>query len=100
MARGPGTLIAAFAVLGVGYGLAQAGLMTDAARLGGEHRQGLVAGRLQAAMAAGWIAGALSSTALYGMSMRAPLLIAGAALTLCAIRTALPSARTLSAPPP
>lgn len=100
VARGPGTLIAAFAVLGVGYGLAQAGLMTDAARLGGEHRQGLVAGRLQAAMAAGWIAGALSSTALYGMSMRAPLLIAGAALTLCAIRTALPSARTPSAPPP
>lgn len=100
VARGPGTLIAAFAVVGVGYGLAQAGLMTDAARLGGENRQGLVAGRLQAAMAAGWIAGALSSTALYGMSMRAPLLIAGAALTLCAIRTALPSARTPSAPPP
>ncbi len=100
VARGPGTLIAAFAVVGVGYGLAQAGLMTDAARLGGEHRQGLVAGRLQAAMAAGWIAGALSSTALYALSIRAPLLIAGAALTLCAIRTALPKARTPSVPPP
>jgi MFS family permease len=100
MARGAVMLIAAFAVLGVGYGLAQAALVTEAARLGGEHRQGLVAGRLQAAMAAGWIVGALSSTALYGLSMRAPLLIAGVALALCAIRTALPSARTPSVPPP
>ena len=100
MAPGAAALIAAFAVLGIGYGLAQAGLMTEAARLGGERRQGLVAGRLQAAMAAGWIAGALGSTALYGLSMRAPLLIAGTALALCAIRTALPSARTPSARPP
>lgn len=100
VARGPGALIVAFAVVGVGYGLAQAGLMTDAARLGGEHRQGLVAGRLHAAMAAGWIAGALGGTALYGLSIRAPLLIAGAALALCAIRTALQTARTPSAPPP
>ena len=100
VARGPGALITAFAVVGVGYGLAQAGLMTDAARLGGEDRQGLVAGRLHAAMAAGWIAGALGGTALYGLSIRAPLLIAGAALALCAIRTALPSTRTPSAPPP
>ena len=100
MAGGAVMLIAAFAALGVGYGLAQAGLMTEAARLGGEHGQGLVAGRLQAAMAAGWIAGALGGTALYGLSMRAPLLIAGGALALCAIRTALPRARTPSAPPP
>ena len=100
MAGGAVMLIAAFAALGVGYGLAQAGLMTEAARLGGERRQGLVAGHLQAAMAAGWIAGALGGTALYGLSMRAPLLIAGGALALCAIRTALPRARTPSAPPP
>jgi MFS family permease len=100
MARGAVMLITAFAVLGIGYGLAQAGLMTEAARLGGEHRQGLVAGRLQAAMAAGWIAGALTGTALYGLSIRAPLLIAGVALALCAIRTALPSMRTPSAPLP
>lgn len=100
VARGPNILIAAFTVLGIGYGLVQAGLMIDAARLGGEHRQGLVAGRLHAAMAAGWIAGALSGTALYGLSIRAPLLIAGAALALCALRTALPGARTPSVPPP
>ena len=100
MAGGAVMLIAAFAALGVGYGLAQAGLMTEAARLGGEHGQGLVAGRLQAAMAAGWIAGALGGTALYGLSLRAPLLIAGGALAFCAIRTALRRARTPSAPPP
>ncbi|MFN4017848.1 MAG: MFS transporter [Reyranella sp.] len=100
VAHGPNVLIAAFTVLGVGYGLAQAGLMTEAARLGGEHRQGLVAGRLHAAMAAGWIAGALSGTALYGLSIRAPLLIAGAAVALCALRTALPRARIPSALPP
>ena len=100
MAGGAVMLIAAFAALGVGYGLAQAGLMTEAARLGGERRQGLVAGRLQAAMAAGWIAGALGGTALYGLSIQAPLLIAGGALAFCAIRTALPRARTPSAPPP
>jgi len=99
VARGPNVLIVAFTVLGIGYGLAQAGLMTDAARLGGERRQGLVAGRLHAAMAAGWIAGALSGTSLYGLSMRAPLLIAGVALALCALRTALPRVRTPSAPP-
>ncbi len=100
VARSPNVLIAAFPVLGVGYGLAQAGLMIDAARLGGEHRQGLVTGRLQAGMAAGWIVGALAGTALYGLSIRAPILIAGAALALCALRTALPGVRTPSAPPP
>ncbi len=100
VARSPNVLIAAFTVLGVGYGLAQAGLMTEVARLGGEHRQGLVAGRVHAAMAAGWIAGALSGTALYGLSIRAPLLVAGAALALCALRTVLPRARTPSVPPP
>lgn len=98
--RGPNAMIAAFTVLGVGYGLAQAGLMTEAALLGGERRQGLVAGRLHAAMAAGWISGALSGAALYGLSIRAPLLIAGVAFALCALRTALPKVRTPSAPPP
>ena len=100
VAHGPGALIASFVVLGIGYGLAQSGLMADAARLGGEHRQGQVAGRLQAVMAAGWIVGALAGTALYSLAIQAPLLIAGGALALCAIRTVLPSARTPSARPP
>lgn len=100
IAHEPSVLILAFGFLGVGYGLAQAGLMTDAAGLGGTHRQGHVAGRLHAAMAAGWIAGALTGTALYALSIQAPLSIAGAALALCAVRTALPSGRTSSVPPP
>jgi MFS transporter, DHA1 family, tetracycline resistance protein len=100
IAHGPDALIVAFGILGIGYGLAQAGLMSEAMRLGGEHRQGQVAGRLQAAMAAGWIAGALGGTALYALSIMAPLLIAGAALALCAIRAGLPSGQRPSVPPP
>ena len=41
-----------------------------------------MAGRLQAAMSAAWIAGALGGTALYPLSILAPLLMAGAAMTL------------------
>jgi len=100
IAHGPDALIVAFGILGIGYGLAQAGLMTEAMRLGGEHRQGQVAGRLQAAMAAGWIAGALGGTALYALSIEAPLLIAAAALALCAISVGLPSGQRPSVPPP
>lgn len=100
MARDAETLVAAFAVLGIGFGGAQASLITEATKLGGDLRQGLIAGRLQAAMAVGWVGGALSGTALYGLSIRAPLLIAGAALALCAIRTALRRARTPSVLPP
>ncbi len=74
--------------------------MADAARLAGEHQQGLVAGRLQAGMAAGWIVGALAGTALYSLSILAPLWIAGVALALCALRIALPRVRTPSVPPP
>jgi len=75
-------LIAAFSVMGVGYGLAQSGLTAAASVLGGEHRQGLVAGRLQVAMSAAWIAGALGGTALYPLAIAAPLLVASGAMTL------------------
>jgi MFS family permease len=78
----PEALIAAFGVLGAGYGFAQSGLAAGASILGGKHRQGLVAGRLQAAMAAAWIAGALVGTALYPLSVLAPLFVAGAAMAL------------------
>jgi MFS family permease len=73
-------LIAAFGLMGAGYGLAQAGLAAAAAMLGGRHRQGQVAGQLQAAMAAAWIAGALGGTALYPLAIAAPLLMAAAAM--------------------
>jgi len=77
-----GALVAAFGVLGLGYGLAQSGLAAGASVLGGKHRQGQVAGRLQAAMSAAWIAGALGGTAFYPLSIRTPLLVAGAAMAL------------------
>jgi predicted MFS family arabinose efflux permease len=75
-------LIAAYGLLGAGYGLAQAGLMAGASVLGGKHRQGQVAGRLQAAMSAAWIVGALAGTSLYPLSILTPLLVAGAAMAL------------------
>lgn len=50
--------------------------------LGGTHRQGQVAGHLQAAIAAAWIAGALAGTALYPLAIAAPLLVAAGALAL------------------
>ncbi len=75
-------LIMAYGLLGIGYGLAQAGLTAGASILGGKHRQGQVAGRMQAAMSAAWIVGALGGTALYPLSVLAPLLVAGAAMML------------------
>jgi MFS family permease len=82
VATGPAALIAAFGLLGVGYGLAQSGLAVAASLLGGTRRQGQVAGHLQAAMAAAWIVGALGGTALYPMTIVAPLLIAAAAMAI------------------
>jgi predicted MFS family arabinose efflux permease len=78
----PEVLVASFGLLGAGYGLAQAGLVGGASVLGGKHRQGQVAGKLQAAMSAAWIVGALGGTALYPLSILAPLLVAAAAMTL------------------
>jgi hypothetical protein len=81
-------LIGAFGVLGAGYGLAQSGLTAEASVVGGEHRQGQVAGRLQAVMSAAWIVGALGGTTLYAFSIEAPLLLAaaGMAFALAQIR--------------
>ena len=88
LAPGSGWLIAAFGVLGAGYGLAQSGLTAAASVVGGEHRQGQVAGRLQAVMSAAWIVGALGGTTLYSFSIEAPLLLAaaGMAFALAQIR--------------
>jgi hypothetical protein len=73
-------LIVTCGLLGAGYGLAQAGLAAGASMLGGKHGQGQVAGKLQAAMSAAWIVGALGGTVLYPLSILAPLLVAGAAM--------------------
>jgi MFS family permease len=73
-------LTVAFGVVGAGYGLAQSGLVAAASVVGGEHRQGQAAGRLQAVMSAAWIVGALGGTTLYAFSIEAPLLLAAAGL--------------------
>lgn len=80
-------LIAAFGVLGVGYGLAQSGLTAAVSIVGGEHRQGRVAGRLQAVMSAAWIVGALGGTMLYALSIEAPLLLAAAGMAFALAQT-------------
>jgi MFS family permease len=80
LAPASGWLIAAFGVLGIGYGLAQSGLMAAASIVGGEHRQGQVAGHLQAVMSAAWIVGALGGTTLYAFSIGAPLMLAAAGM--------------------
>jgi len=77
--------IAAFGVTGAGYGLAQSGLTAAASILAGKHRQGMVAGRLQAAMSAAWILGALVGTALYAVSIRVPLCLALAAMAFAVL---------------
>lgn len=80
IAPAPPWLLAAFGALGAGYGLAQSGLAAAVSVVGGEHRQGHVAGRLQAVMSAAWIVGALGGTTLYAFSIEAPLLLAAAGL--------------------
>jgi hypothetical protein len=78
----PVGLVAAFSAMGAGYGLAQSGLTAAVSMLGGRHRQGQVAGHLQAALAAAWIVGALAGTALYPLAIAAPLFVAAGALAL------------------
>ena len=78
----PAALIAGFGVMGAGYGLAQSGLTAAVSILGGAHRQGLVAGRLQAVLSAAWLVGALGGTALYPSAIAAPLLVAAGALAI------------------
>jgi MFS family permease len=82
LARTATWLAAAFLVLGGGYGLAQSGLSASVSLLGGEHRQGQMAGRLQAVMSTAWIAGALGGSALYPLSIAAPLYVAAGAMVL------------------
>jgi MFS family permease len=81
-ATAPAALVAGFSAMGMGYGLAQSGLTAAVSILGGEHRQGQVAGRLQATLSAAWIVGALVGTALYRGAIAAPLLVAAGATAL------------------
>lgn len=80
-------LIVGYAILGGGYGLAQSGLTAAVSVLAGRQRQGLVAGHLQATMAAAWIVGPLAGTALYPLAVSAPLLLAAGGLALALVAT-------------
>jgi len=86
LAPASGWLIAAFGVLGTGYGLAQSGLTAAVSVVAGAHRQGQVAGRLQAVMSAAWIVGALGGTTLYAFSIEAPLVLAAAGMAFALAR--------------
>lgn len=74
-----GVLLAGFGLLGIGFGFAQPGLLAGASLAAGD-RQAEVAGTLQAAMAAAWIAGALAGTGVYSLSIVGPLALAAFAI--------------------
>lgn len=78
-------LIAGYAVLGAGFGLAQSGLAAEVSLGGGDRAQGHAAGRLQAVMSAGWIAGALGGTGIYRFSVTGPLTVGAVALAMGAL---------------
>lgn len=86
-----GALLAGFGLLGIGFGLAQPGLLAGASLAAGD-RQAEVAGTLQAAMAAAWIAGALAGTGIYSLSIVGPLALAALAI-LAALLVALSARR-------
>jgi MFS family permease len=86
-------LLVAFGVAGIGYGLAQPGLMAVALLAADSDRQGELAGRLHAAMSAAWIVGPLAGTAVYALDVRAPLVLAAGALLALLIPRPAPSAR-------
>ena len=75
-------LLMAFGVAGMGYGLAQPGLVAWALAAADGDRQGEAAGQVQAAMSAAWIVGPIAGTALYTVDLRGALLMAAGAVTL------------------
>jgi MFS family permease len=86
LAPTPEWLSVAFGLLGAGYGLAQSGLIAMVSVAGGKH-QGHAVGRLHAVISAAWIVGALGGTALYTVSIAAPLVLAAAAMAFALSRS-------------
>lgn len=76
------SLLVAFGVAGIGYGLAQPGLVTWALLAVDGHRQAEAAGKIQAAMSAAWIAGPIVGTAVYAVDLRFVFVLAVGALAL------------------
>jgi MFS family permease len=90
-----GMLVAGFGLLGMGFGFAQPGLVAGTSLAAGD-RQAEAAGILQAAMAAAWIVGALTGTAIYGLSIAGPLALAALAILAALLVAAVadPARRT------
>ncbi|MEL7040985.1 MAG: MFS transporter [Pseudomonadota bacterium] len=80
-------LIIAAAVLGLGFGLVNPGLMAAASMRTSSDNQGAVAGIMQAMMASGYIFGPLTGTALYENSplMTAAMIAIALSLALAAL---------------
>lgn len=87
MAPAYGWLLVGFGLLGIGFGVAQPGLVAGASLAAGA-RQAEAAGVLQAAMSAAWIAGALAGTGIYSLAIAGPLGLAALAI-LAALVVAL-----------
>lgn len=85
LAPGIDWLIAAFAVMGAGFGLVQPGISALVSLRTGADAQGGAAGYVQAAMAGGFVVGPLGGTLVYALSPRAPILLALASLAACLI---------------
>lgn len=72
-------IIMAAALLGLGFGLVNPGLMAAASLRTSSDHQGAVAGLMQAMMASGYVIGPLAGTALYEVSpFVSAVMVAGA----------------------
>lgn len=88
-------IILAAAILGVGFGLVNPGLMAAASLKAGDQSQGSVAGLIQAMMAGGYVIGPLTGTYLYEMSSlyTALFILIAFAFALASIVPFLPTLR-------
>jgi len=84
LAPGYGWIIAAFAIMGAGFGLVQPGISALVSVATGADAQGRAAGYVQAGMAGGFVVGPVAGTALYAVSPSAPLWLALASVAACA----------------
>jgi MFS family permease len=75
-------LLIAFGIVGIGYGLAQPGLMALALLAADRDRQAEAAGQLQGAISAAWIAGPIVGTAVYAIDLRGALVTAAGTMVL------------------
>jgi MFS family permease len=76
-------IIAASALIGLGFGFLQPGITAEVSLRVGRADQSLAAGYLQSAMAAGYVAGPVIGTLLYQELKQGPMLLAICSLAAC-----------------